>query len=392
MSYPILTLKPGSEIHLRNRHHAIFQSAVTKAPEVERGGIVEVQGTDKSFLCYATYNPDAYICGRAISFETGDPLKALRAQLEKSVQLRRQFFAGEDTNAYRLVNAEGDFIPGLIVDQYGDVVVLQSTTLGMDTLRDFIADALMDIVKPKAIFEKSTSTARKKEGLDHIEQWIRGSGENQLVVKERGLKYLIDLVGSQKTGLFLDQREMRAMVKQIAKDRTVLDCCAYVGGFSLNALAGGAKAADAVDYDKDAIVHAGKHMEMNGIDLSTFGSYAEDVFVFFRRKPLPRNYDFIILDPPAFAKRSSDIEQAKKAYTDMNRSAMMVLPPGSLLLTCSCSYHVDVQLFQTIVFHAARQAKRNVRILQRHHQAYDHPVNLYHPEADYLKSLLLWME
>lgn len=213
-----------------------------------------------------------------------------------------------------------------------------------------------------------------------------------MIAKERGLQYLIDLVGSQKTGLFLDQREMRAMVKQFAKGRTVLDCCSYVGGFALNALAGGALAADAVDYDKDAIAHATKHMEMNGIDLSTFGSYAEDVFVFLRRRPLPRPYDFIILDPPAFAKRSSDIEQAKKAYTDMNRSAMSALPAGSLLLTCSCSYHVDAQLFQTIVFHAARQAKRNIRILQRHHQAYDHPVNLYHPEADYLKSLLLWVE
>jgi 23S rRNA (cytosine1962-C5)-methyltransferase len=402
MAYPILTLKPGSEIHLRNRHHAIFQSAVVSPPQVESGGIVEVRASDKSFLCYATYNPTAYICGRAVSFEQGDPLQALRAQLEKSIALRKAFFENEDTNAYRLVNAEGDFIPGLIVDQYGDVVVLQSTTLGMDVLRDFIVEALMEIVKPKAIYEKSTSTSRKKEGIEDIEQWIRGdlkdmhpdslTEDGKLIVRERGIHYVIDLVGSQKTGLFLDQREMRSIVKQFAKDRTVLDCCSYVGGFALNALVGGAKAADAVDYDKEAISRASKNIEINGIDLSCFGSYAEDVFVFLRRRPLPRAYDFIILDPPAFAKRSSDIEQAKKAYTDMNRSAMMALPPGSLLLTCSCSYHVDIQLFQTIVFHAARQAKRNVRILQRHHQAYDHPVNLYHPEADYLKSLLLWVE
>jgi 23S rRNA (cytosine1962-C5)-methyltransferase len=168
--------------------------------------------------------------------------------------------------------------------------------------------------------------------------------------------------------------------------------CSYVGGFSLNALAGGALAADAVDYDTTAIAQAKKHMEMNGVDLSRFGSYSEDAFDFLRRKPLPRPYDFIILDPPAFAKRSTDLEPAKKAYTDLNRLAMEALPAGSLLLTCSCSYQMDPQLFQTVVFHAARQAKRFVRILHRHRQAIDHPVNLYHPEVDYLKSLLLWVE
>lgn len=402
MTYPVLTLKPRTEVHLKNRHHAIFQSAVQQAPVVENGGIVEVRSSTNEFLCYATYNKDAYICARAISFESGDPMESLKKSIERSVHMRREFFKNEDTNAFRLINAEGDMIPGLIVDQYADIVVLQSTTLGMDVLREWIADLLMELVKPKAIFEKSTSTARKKEGLDQVERWLRGTpsfakasggeGDEQVTVRERGLSFLIDLVGSQKTGLFLDQREMRAMVKSVAKDRTVLDCCSYVGGFSLNALAGGAKSADAVDYDKDAIAHAGKHMEMNGIDLKNFNSYAEDVFVFLRRRPLPRPYDFIILDPPAFAKRSSDIEQAKKAYTDMNRMALAALPSGGLLLTCSCSYHVDMQLFQTIVFHAARQAKRSVRILSRHRQAFDHPINLYHPEVDYLKSLLLWVE
>ncbi len=403
--YPIITIKPERDWPLRNHHHAIYKTAIGKMPDVKNGSIVEVRSDMGDFLCYAMINIHAYICGRAIAFEEKeDPMISLRKNIERAVALRRTLISAEDTNAVRLINAEGDAIPGLIVDQYGDVLVIQFTTLGMDKLREWVVDLLWGICTPKAIYEKSTSAARKNERIDPVEGWVRGgpnSGTgtgpgtdlgNGIPIMERGLKYEIHLSGSQKTGLFLDQREMRSLVQSFSKGRTVLDCCSYVGGFSLNALKGGALSADAVDYDADAIAQAKCHMEMNGVDRKTFGSYAEDVFNFLRRKPLPRAYDFIILDPPAFAKRSTDLDQAKKAYTDMNRMAMEALPPGGLLLTCSCSYQVDPPLFQTIVFHAARQAKRNVRILQRHRQAFDHPVNLYHPEVDYLKSLLLWVE
>jgi 23S rRNA (cytosine1962-C5)-methyltransferase len=227
--------------------------------------------------------------------------------------------------------------------------------------------------------------------LDNVEGWVRKEGKTDIDIKERGLAYRISLTGSQKTGLFMDQREMRSLVKQFAKGRTVLDCCSYVGGFSLNALAGGAVAADAVDYDEAAIERAKENMSLNGV-ADKFEGYAQDVFDFLRRKPLPRDYNFIVLDPPAFAKRSDDLDPAKKAYTDMNRMAMERLPAGGLLLTCSCSYQINTEMFQSIVFNAARQAGRNVRIIQRHRMALDHPVNLFHPEVDYLKSLLLWVE
>jgi 23S rRNA (cytosine1962-C5)-methyltransferase len=269
--------------------------------------------------------------------------------------------------------------------------VIQLTTMGFDHLRTWIADLLMELVKPKGIFEKSTGAARKNEGLEEEEGWIRGTGEGTVEIKERGLTYLITLEGSQKTGLFLDQREMRSLVRAFAKDRTVLDCCSYVGGFSLNALAGGAKSANAVDYDAAALARATEHMKINGFAPETFATHAEDVFNFLRRRN-ERPFDFVILDPPAFAKRSSDLDPAKKAYTDMNRLALQLLPQGGLLLTCSCSYQITPDIFQTIVFHAARQARRSVRILQRHRQAMDHPINVYHPESDYLKSLLLWVE
>lgn len=390
--FPIVTLKPGPEIHLKNRHHAIYRSAVRDDGGAAPGSIAEVRAHDGQFLCYATYNPRAYICGRVIAFEQGEPLALLRAKIERAIAIRRTFFAAEDTDCFRLINAEGDGIPGLIADEYAGTLVLQLTTLGMDKLRDWIAETFMELRAPAAIFEKSTGQARKKEGLEPVEGWVRSEGADVIPIRERGIEYRIALQGSQKTGLFLDQREMRSLVRQFAKDRTVLDCCSYVGGFSTNALVGGALAADAVDYDDVALERAKEHVRINAGDGDRFGAYAQDAFDFLRRSPLPRPYDFIVLDPPAFAKRSSDLDPAKKAYTDLNRMALEHLPPGGLLLTCSCSYQIDVQTFQTIVFHAARQARRNVRILQRHRQALDHPVNLYHPEVDYLKSMLLWVE
>lgn len=389
--FPRLLLKPGREVHIKNRHHAVFRNAVAVPPSAENGAIVEVRAADGSFLCYATWNAKAYICARAIAFEEGDPLAMLRRCIEQAVTLRRAFFTDDDTTAYRLVNAEGDGIPGLIVDRYGDMLVLQCTTLGMDRLRDWVANALTDLLHPASIYEKSTGPARKNEGLPPAEGWVRGGGATAFTVRENGLLYPIDLAAGQKTGLFLDQRAMRSLVRSLAAGRRVLDCFSYVGGFALNALAGGALHAHAVDYDDAAIAQVQALMAANGIAEGRYAATAQDVFDFLRRTE-PHAHDFIILDPPAFAKRSDDLEPAKKAYTDSNRMALQLLPPGGMLLTCSCSFQIDPILFQTIVFHAARQAKRNVRILQRHRQAFDHPVNIYHPETDYLKSLLLWVE
>lgn len=392
MPYPVLTLKPDADVHLRNRHHAVFRSAVDRPPQASDGDIVEVQSSKGEFLCFAHWNAKAYICGRALIFEKGDPLSALSALMERAIRLRTVLFGKEDTTCMRLINAEGDALPGLVVDRYGDVLVVQLTTKGFDRMRAWVIERLSAIAHPKAIFEKSSGPARKKEGLDEKEGWIQGTIDGPVTVRERGLQYLIALQGSQKTGLFLDQREMRSLVRQTASGRTVLDCCSYVGGFSVNALAGGAIASDAVDYDSAALARAREHAVLNGIDAQKLQTFSEDVFDFLRRKSLPHRYDYIILDPPAFAKRSADLEPAKKAYTDLNRMALQALPPGGILLTCSCSYQVNPELFQTIVFHAARQAKRTVKILSRHRQAMDHPVNLYHPETDYLKSLLLWVE
>jgi 23S rRNA (cytosine1962-C5)-methyltransferase len=390
--YPIIVIKPERDWPLKNHHHAIYKNAIVSLDGIETGSIVEVHNSAGEFLCYAMLNTRAYICGRAIAFEKGDPMATMRRNIKRAIEIRKTFFQSEETTAFRLINAEGDEIPGLIVDQYGDILVVQLTTLGMERLRPWVTETLHELCKPAAIFEKSTGATRKKEGLEPREEWLMGKGPDTIKVKERGLEYLIDLEGSQKTGLFLDQREMRSLVRQLSAGRTVLDCCSYVGGFSLSALAGGATSADAVDYDEAALDRAKEHMELNGISGDQFTAHAADVFDFLRQRPLPHQYDFIIVDPPAFAKRSSDLDPAKRAYTDLNRLAFQALTPGGLMLTCSCSYQIDPQLFQTIVFHAARQANRSVRILQRHRHAFDHPINLYHPEVDYLKSLLLWVE
>lgn len=390
--YPIVTLKSGSEVHLRNRHHAIYRTSIATMPVCDNGSIVEVQSAEGEFLCYATVNNRSYLCARAFAFEKSDPMTTLRRLIKRAIELRDHLPSLRDTDAIRLINAEGDGIPGLIVDSYGEYLIVQLTTVGMDKLKAFVFDLLMELRKPVGIYEKSTGSARKKEALGDREGWVRGKGTEMITVNERGLKFLISPSGSQKTGLFLDQREMRSVVREFAAGRTVLDVCSYVGGFGLAALSGGALAADSVDYDPEAIETGKKHAALNGFGEDQFGMYCEDAFDFLRRRPQPRTYDFIVLDPPAFAKRDTELDLAKHAYTDLNRSAMEILPPQSLLLTCSCSYQIDVPLFQTIVFHAARQAKRSVRILQRHHHSYDHPVNIYHPETDYLKSMLLWIE
>ena len=392
-AYPVLQLRPGADIHLKNRHHAIFRSAVLSAPQVQNGGIVRVESHDGTFLCYAMYNPVAYICGRAVAWNDDEPMAQIRRSIERAVEMRAAFFSDGATNAYRLINAEGDGVPGLIVDRYDRTLAVQLTTLGMDTLREWVVDVLMDCCDCDRIYEKSSGTARKKEGLEPKEGWLHGDGATSVPVEENNLQFVIELAGSQKTGLFLDQRDMRALVRSLARGRTVLDVCSYVGGFSTAALVGGALTADAVDYDSAALSLARGNVQRNGVDPGKLSTYDEDAFAFLRRSPTPRGYDFIILDPPAFAKRSDDLDLAKKAYTDLNRMAMQLLPStGGILLTCSCSYQIDVQLFQTIVFHAARQANRFVRIISRHRQAFDHPVNINHPEVDYLKSLLLWVE
>lgn len=384
-----VVLKPGREVHVRNRHPWVFLGAVESFPSFENGAILPVIDASGNFLGHGYFNAGQSIVGRMINFDSADPLQSLVGHIRNAITLREQIIPNS-TNAYRLINGEGDFLPGLIVDVYGPVLVLQINTLGMEKLKPAVLATLQEAFPSSAVYEKSSTSTRKKEGLADADGWLVGAVDMPTTILENNIQFSVDIVSGQKTGFFLDQRDMRSLVQTHAKDKSVLNCFAYTGGFSLYALAGGARKADSVDTDKRASLLTQQNLKLNGYGPDRGEVFTEDVFNFLERIK-PTDYDFIILDPPAFAKRASDIPNASRGYRELNRSALQKLPPGGLLLTSSCSAHIDRELFQTIIFQAAKDVKRNVKILSYHLLAADHPVNLYYPEGDYLKSLLLWV-
>lgn len=381
-------LKPGREKSPKNFHHWIFSGAVASSSDFEDGEILPVVSSQGELLGHAYFNRASGICGRFVSFGKSDPLETIQNHLEKAFALRKKIFENEDTTAYRLVNSEGDFLPGLIVDVYGDIAVLQITTLGMEKLKPMIVEFLKNIPGITAIYEKSDSSARREEEMLPFVSWLYGKEREEVIVKERGISFSIHFPTAQKTGLFLDQREMRTLVQKYAKGRTVLNCFSYTGGFNLFALQGGAKKADAVEIVGAHRQSFEKNIEINGYKKTQATFFEEDVFEFLRSEKV-HGYDFIILDPPAFAKKRDDTTRACRGYKDMNRLAMKNLPENGFLLTSSCSHFVDRKLFQQVVFEAAVEANREVQIFSEHILAPDHPLNVYHPEGEYLKSFLL---
>lgn len=319
-----------------------------------------------------------------LAFGNETLLDALQNRIREAASLRRKWF-NPDTNAFRLINAEGDGIPGLIVDSYNDTLVMQVANPGIEKLKKQIADLLIAEWKPKSLFEKSTSFMRRKEGLEEVKAHLFGDPSSECVVLENGLKFSVDVLEGQKTGLFLDQREMRSLIRQLSSGKKVLNCFAYTGGFSIAALAGGATHVDSVEVSAKCGPRIEKNLSLNNLANHSF--ICEDVFDFL--KSCDWSHDIVILDPPAFVKKRDDVPKAFRAYKDLNRYCLERMKPGSILLTCSCSYHVDEALFQNILFRAASEAKRSVRIIEKHRQAHDHPISIFHPESSYLKSFVL---
>jgi 23S rRNA (cytosine1962-C5)-methyltransferase len=378
-------LKPGKEKPILSRHHWIFSGALQYPLTCEVGELLPVYSASQHLLGWAYFNPKCSLAGRMVSFGEGDPLLSIEKHLKEALQLRHQLFNKSNTNGYRLVNGEGDLLPGLIVDRYNDSLVLQIGTYGMEKLISFIVDQLNQLLPEcTTIYEKSSLPSRKLEGLPDYEGHLKGN-QKQTVMLENGLRFLIDFEEGQKTGFFLDQREMRAFIAEYASNKRVLNCFAYSGGFSLYAARKGA-IVDSLDISGKALAWAKENFRLNGLE----GNFIEeDAFDFLKRSAL--EYDMIILDPPAFAKKKEDVKNAMSGYRELNRLVLSKMPPG-YLLTCSCSYHIDEELFQKLIFQAALMAKREVKILSRHRMAPDHPVNLYHPESDYLKSLFLYVK
>jgi 23S rRNA (cytosine1962-C5)-methyltransferase len=386
---PTLKLHANREKSVRNRHPWIFSGAIAHWPQnLEDGGLAALSAANGERLGYAYVNRRCSIAARMVAFGDAEPYTAIRDNLTRAVAFRRKHFDPAQTNAVRLVNGEGDMLPGLIVDQYADVLVVQISTLGMERLKPFVLETLVELTQPRAVYEKSDVAARYEEGLTDFAGLLYGHDFGPLVVTEQGLRFHVDIKHGQKTGLFLDQREMRALVQSLAAGRQVLNGFAYTGGFSLYAHRGRARRVVSVDSSGGALRLAQGNHILNGFSVTDDDFVEADMFAYLRQLDAAA-FDFIILDPPALARKREDVIRAGRAYKDLNRLAMAKVAPGGLVLTCSCSHFVDEKLFGQIVFQAACEAGRHVRILHRHRQALDHPVSVFHPEGSYLKSLLL---
>lgn len=381
-------LKPKREKSLHAHHPWIFSGAVASLPENCDGTIYAVRSSTNEHLGYGYFNKRSQIVGRMLCFDAQDPIQALEANIVEAISLRKELVRPH-SNACRLINAEGDHIPGLIVDQYDDVLVMQISTLGIEKLKEQIVAILKKLVNPSWIYEVSTSPSRKEEGLKECKQTLYGTPKEEIAIFEDNLSFFVNPQKGQKTGFFQDLRAMRALIGELSHNKRVLNCFSYTGAFSCHALKGGARFCCSVDISKEAISQVIRHVSINCFDESRHQAVAQDAFEFLKTNPL--DFDLIILDPPAFAKRKTDVTQAIRGYQEINRTTLSKMPKNSLLLTCSCSYHVDEELFRKMLFHAAREAKRELRILQSHRLAFDHPVNIFHPEGSYLKSFLCYV-
>jgi 23S rRNA (cytosine1962-C5)-methyltransferase len=377
-----VVLKPGKEKSLIQRHPWIFSGAIASRPAHQAGDIFQVYSSQGVLLGSGYFHPENSIAGRMLTFSQQDPLEAIRQKLQSALELRNALAA---TDAKRLINAEGDGLPGLIVDQYKDVLVMQIHTAGIERLKSFLVQELVRLLKPKAIYEKCTAAARRQEGLSDAKGLLYGTETPEVVITEHGISYIVSILEGQKTGFFLDQREMRKKILELSSGKRVLNCFSYTGGFSLAALKGGAQLVHSVEISEEAC----KLAHRNNFDPGRHTIFQADAFDFLRFKPL--DYDIIILDPPAFAKKRADIVMASKGYREINRLAIQKIPSQSLLLTCSCSSYIDPTLFQQLIFQSAADAQREVRIIGRHIQAPDHPTSIYHPEGVYLKSFLCYI-
>lgn len=379
-------IKKGREKSIQNRHPWLFSGAIERFEgTIAPGDIVTVYAHNRQFLGKGFVNPEAQIAVRLLTWRNEDIDDTFWQQrLADALTLRKRLV--KDTSGFRLIHGESDGFPGLVVDQYGKVLVLQSATVGMNRLKPQLLEWLKQGCQPNLIVERSESGAMIDENLPHIRQVLWGEGDGQVEIQEHGARFLVDVLQGQKTGFFLDQRENRYRVGQWAAGQHLLNCFSYTGGFSVQAALQGA-VATSVDISQPAQDMAQEQFRRNGLDAAAHRFVTGNVFQFLRdMEPI---YDFIVLDPPAFAKNRTQLKQATQAYKDINRLAMRNSKPNGLILTCSCSHHLDWDLFQKVVFAAATESGRQVQMIGRWGQPPDHPISLFHPEGEYLKTFLL---
>ena len=386
-------LKKGKEKAAILRHPWIFSGAIDKVKgKPLNGEIVSVWSAEKEFLAYAYYNDQSRVALRLLEWDQNTEVnKAWYQQKLRSAIASRKHVLSENTNTCRLVFSEADFLPGLIVDKYADFLSLQILSAGIETVKEDIIDILREELNPTGIFDKSDAGARKHENLEATQGLLWGETPPEFIeVKENGVVYHINIADGQKSGFYCDQRDNRLILAEYTKDKTVLDCFCYSGGFSLNSLKQGASHVTSVDSSALAIETLQHNLSLNGLDQRKQTSIQSDVNKQLRVfKEEGKKFDVLVLDPPKYAPSRSALDRAARAYKDLNRLGMLLLESGGILATFSCSGAVDLETFKQIIAWAALDAGREVQIIKQFSQPEDHPVRISFPEGEYLKGLLL---
>ena len=392
--YKKIYLKKGKEESLKRFHPWVFSGAIQHQPEnIDEGEVVRVMTAGGEFIAVGHFQIGS-IAVRVLSFDDEEVNDNFwHGKLQSAFDMRRSIgiVDNPDNNTYRLVHGEGDNVPGLVIDIYGETAVMQAHSVGIHVERHRIASQLVIVMgdRVKNVYYKSETTLPFKAGLEQEDGFIIG-GSKDNVALENGLKFHVDWLKGQKTGFFVDQRDNRSLLEHFSRGKKVLNMFCYTGGFSFYAMRGGAELVHSVDSSAKAIELTTKNVELNFPGDNRHEAFCEDAFKYLDRSG--GDYDLVILDPPAFAKHRGALHNALKGYTRLNMKAFEKIRPGGILFTFSCSQVVTKDNFRNAVFTAAALAHRNVRILHQLHQPADHPVNIFHPEGEYLKGLVLYVE
>ncbi len=389
-----IKLKKGKEKAVLQRHPWVFSGALDKVKGTPTNGeVVKVLSANNDFLAYGYFNDQSRVAVRLLEWVEGVTIDKqwYTKKIHAAITSRKHLLANKDTNAYRLIFSEADYLPGLIVDKYADFLSVQILSSGIESAKTTIIDILCDALKPKGIFDRSDATARTHEGITAENGLLWGVAPAEFIaVKENGITYHINIAEGQKSGFYCDQRDNRRILAEYASDKSVLDCFSYSGGFSLNAFKNGAKEVYSVDSSALAIETLKQNIALNKFDQKNHTAIQSDVNKQLRVfKDEGKKFDIVILDPPKYAPSRSALDRAARAYKDLNRLGLSLLESGGLLATFSCSGAVDIETFKQILAWAALDAGKEVQVIKQFSQPEDHPVRLSFPEGEYLKGLLV---
>lgn len=390
---PLVKLKRGRDKSFLRKHPWIFSGAIDSVKDLKQNGeTVEIISADGKPLGYGSYSAHSQITVRVLSFNPSEKIDIdfIRKRIESSIELRNNLINTQSTNAYRIINAESDFLPGLVVDKYDNYLVCQFLSAGAEFWKKEIVEVLNSIFNPAGIYERSDVDVREKEGLQPVKAVLSGKEPAEFFeVIENENKFFVDIKSGHKTGFYLDQRDNRNILSLFASDKEVLNCFSYTGGFAVYALRGGAKKVINVDSSADALSLAEKNLSLNKIDSSRYENTRDDVFKYLRKlRDTNKQFDVIVLDPPKFAESVSQVEKASRGYKDINLLALKSLKKNGVLFTFSCSGHITQELFNKIVSDAAIDSGRQVHILKFLTQSSDHTISTSFPEGLYLKGLV----